>query len=639
MKRLLILLTLLMFTLPNCTNTSEDSENIFNNNENTTQDKTEDEEVQKEITLTSSKLTNVTIKTSPVKTEYTAGETFAPAGLYLQATYTDTYSDGTQKENIEFIDCETEAVTFTGTDFAEAGTKTVTVTYKGKNVTFSVKVTEKPAFPTIGNYKITGEDIIISDFSDITVSGSSDAEFNISFLATKQTLLSLLEISNIAKAFPNANILDNEKIVYTLSEENLVSVTVSEDGYSVMPNEAYIKDMSNSIADISSSDSDNIENVKTIVLKGKNFNLSGNINLYTTKIVNSGNASIEMDGVTFVNQTIYNFVDKSYYAKHEEITISDLIDTFNNLLPSGQTMSPVLESHPKVLYTAFSSLPQLDLELNMENVSGDSKLKNQYINILKEYYDNGEELKDIKVFQESVTADGREGKAVDDIVGLYDKNNKFNDPNNPECTTPTTLPVYDVGFLKFANIQGVDGFKNIVVTGDVTSDVTSDTTTDLDFTNVVFTGDVSGIDNTGIYRGVIHFKDEPMKELQIDNTYMALIKIDKIPTKDKALITGGIMDFRDLTVDENSDIGTYLKIGVYNNGRGYFKTEAQKNIIEPQIKTLYDGFRTGTYTEDVPEQEQYMKTLSEIEDAANGKGEYTLTELLRDKHNTVTRTE
>ena len=615
MKRLLILLTLLMFTLPNCTNTSEDSENIFNNNENTTQDKTEEEEEQKEITLTSSKLTNVTIKTPPVKTEYTAGETFDPAGLYLQATYTDTYSDGTQKENIEFIDCETEAVTFTGTDFAEAGTATVTVTYKGKNATFSVKVTEKPTFPTIGNYKITGEDIIISDFSDITVSGSSDAEFNISFLATKQTLLSLLEISNIAKAFPNANILDNEKIVYTLSEENLVSVTVSEDGNSAMPNEAYIKDMSNSIADISSSDSDNIENVKTIVLKGKNFNLSGNINLYTTKIVNSGNASIEMDGVTFVNQTIYHFVDKSDAAKHEEITISDLIDTFNNLLPSGQTMSPVLESHPKVLYTAFSSLPQLALTLNMENVSGDSKLKNQYINILKEYYDNGKELKDIKVFQESVTADGREGMAVDDIVGLYDKNNKFNDPNNPECTTPTTLPVYDVGFLKFANIQGVDGFKNIVVTGDVASG----TTTDLDFTNVVFTGDVSGIKNDGTYEGVIHFKDEPMKDIYSE---YALIKIDTPPTGEMAKITGRIMDFRDmkdrpddLTSDSNYDIGKHLKLQGSNIvARGYFKDETQKNNIAHKLEG-WGGAFADTYFE--PVDKEYMKTLQTVEATAN----------------------
>ena len=45
MKRLLILLTLVMFNLLNCTNTQQEYENIFNNNENnTTQDKTEEEE-------------------------------------------------------------------------------------------------------------------------------------------------------------------------------------------------------------------------------------------------------------------------------------------------------------------------------------------------------------------------------------------------------------------------------------------------------------------------------------------------------------------------------------------------------------------------------------------------------------------
>ena len=641
MKRFFIMtLIISMFALAGCTtttddgNTTPDSENTSQENTNQNDQNTENENKNEENdtpaqpTLTGSTLDSITIKTPPAKTEYTAGETFDPAGLALTANYTDTYSDQSTKpsaKDLAYVDIQND-LTFTGTDFAAAGTKTVTVTYKGKNATFDVTVKEPPA-------PLTSVTITDIDKYKEQIPENFSPTGNILLDLTGE--VSLLKVSNMASDYPSANILDNEKIVYTLSEENLVSVTVSEDGNSAMPNEAYIRDMSNSIADISSSDSDNIENVKTIVLKGKNFNLSGNINLYATKIVNSGNASIEMDGVTFVNQTIYHFVDKSDAAKHEEITISDLIDTFNNLLPSGQTMSPVLESHPKVLYTAFSSLPQLALKLNMENVSDDSKLKNQYINILKEYYDNGEELKDIKVFQESVTADGREGKAVDDIVGLYNDKNQFNDPDNPECTTPTTLPVYDVGFLKFANIQGVDGFKNIVVTGDVASG----TTTDLDFTNVVFTGDVSGIDNTGTYEGVIHFKDEPMKELQIDNSYMALIKIDKIPTKDKALITGGIMDFRDLTVDESSDIGTYLKIGVYNNGRGYFKTEAQKNIIEPQIKTLYDGFRGGTYTEDVPEQEQYMKTLREIEDAANGKGEYTLTELLRVKHDTVTRTE
>ena len=177
--------------------------------------------------------------------------------------------------------------------------------------------------------------------------------------------------------------------------------------------------------------------------------------------------------------------------------------------------------------------------------------------------------------------------------------------------------------------------KNTKITGDVTSD----TTTDLDFTNVVFTGDVSGIDNTGTYEGVIHFQKNPIKELKISNTDMALIKIDKIPTGDRAFISGDILDFRDLTGNLDYDIGQYLHIGAQNDGRGYFASADQRDDIEPKIVTEVASFLNGTYVTTIPEEEKYMKTLREIEDAANGKGEYTLTELLRVKHDTVTRTE
>ena len=598
MKRLLILLTLLMFTLPNCTNTSEDSENIFNNNENTTQDKTEEEEVQKEITLTSSKLTNITIKTPPLKTEYTAGETFDPAGLYLQVTYTDTYSDGTQKENIGFIDCETGAVTFTGTDFAEAGTKTVTVTYKGKNATFSVKVTEKPAFPTIGNYKITGEDIIISDFSDITVSGSSDAEFNISFLATKQTQLSLPKISNIAKAFPNATITADDKISYTIN-----GGTKRGD----IPADIFTYDtlVDNEFKDLTT------------------FAIEGKISIDETTDVNStehyDNRPVKIRTITLDNGTTLNITGKYLdigrnrfkVTNNAVVNLSDDIEitTYDNSENSSPTPAYITSDIAKTQFDALGlTTPNFDLAIS------DKNLYNFAHDILDRYDSFDDEKHKVKTRVAIYGIDGSiSGKS------LY-TDNELNS---------------DVPSLKFSSIKklGYD-VKNTKITGDVTSG----TTTGINFTNVVFTGDVSGIDNTGTYEGVIHFQKNPMKELKISNTDMALIKIDKIP-KDKALITGGIMDFRDLTVDENSDIGTYLKIGGYNNGRGYFVSEEQEGIIRPQIESISCYFRGGTYTEDVPEKEQYMKTLSEIEDAANGKGEYTLTELLRDKHDTVTRTE
>ena len=602
MKRFLILLTLSMFTLINCTNTQQEYENIFNNNENnTTLDKTEEEEeVQKEITLTSSKLTNVTIQTPPAKTEYTAGETFDPTGLYLQATYTDKYSDGSQKENIEYIDCETDDVTFTGTDLAEAGTKTITVTYKGKTATFDITVTEKETFPTIGNYEITGEDITITDFSNLTVAGSSDAEFNISFLATKQTQLSLLEISNIAKAFPNATITADDKISYTIN-----GGTKRGD----IPADIFTY---NTLVD------NEFKDLTTFAIEGK-------ILIDETTDVNStehyDNCPVKIRTITLDNGTTLNITGKYLdigrnrferdLSSNAIINLPDDIEitTYNSEI-SRAHHTYITSDIAKEQFDALGlTTPNFDLAISDEN------LYNFAHDILDRYDSFDDEKHKVKTRVAIYGIDGSiSGKS------LY-TDNELNS---------------DVPSLKFSSIKklGYD-VKNTKITGDVTSD----TTTDINFTNVVFEGDVSGIDNTGTYEGVIYFQKNPIKELKILNTDMALIKIDEIPTKDKALITGGIMDFRDLTVDENSDIGTYLKIGEYNKGRGYFKTEAQENIIEPQIKTLYDGFRGGTYTEDVPEKEQYMKTLREIEDAANGKGEYSLEYLIDEGHNTVTRTE
>ena len=598
MKRLLILLTLLMFTLPNCTNTSEDSENIFNNNENnTTQDKTEEEEEQKEITLTSSKLTNVTIKTPPVKTEYTAGETFAPAGLYLQATYTDTYSDGTQKENIEFIDCETEAVTFTGTDFAEAGTATVTVTYKGKNVTFSVKVTEKPAFPTIGKYKITGEDIIISDFSDITVSGSSDAEFNISFLATKQTQLSLLEISNIAKAFPNATITADDKISYTINGGTKRDGKFSPTGAA----------MSGILIDSEFPD------LTAFAIDGK-ISIDETTDIYTLE----NNEPTKIRTITLDNGTTLNITGKylDIGRNRFEVTNNAVVNLSDDIEITTYN-SEISRAHPTyitsdIANTQFDALgvttPNFDLAISDEN------LYNFAHDILDNYDSFDDEKHKVKVRNVSFIDGSILGKS------LYE-GNELNS---------------DVPSVKFSSIKHVTtDVSNTKITGDVTSD----TTTGINFTNVVFTGDVSGIDNTGTYKGVIHFKDEPMKKCRISEADEALIKIDKIPTGDRAFIAGGILDFRGLTGNLDYDIGQYLKIGAQNYGRGYFASEAQQQNIEPKIETEVGSFLSGTYVTTIPEQEQYMKTLSEIEDAANGIGEYSLEYLIDEGHDTVTRTE
>lgn len=584
MKRLLILLTLLMFTLPNCTNTSEDSENIFNNNENTTQDKTEEEEeIQKEITLTSSKLTNVTIKTPPVKTEYTAGETFDPAGLYLQATYTDTYSDGTQKENIEFIDCETEAVTFTGTDFAEAGTATVTVTYKGKNATFSVKVTEKPAFPTIGKYKITGEDIIISDFSDITVSGSSDAEFNISFLATKQTQLSLLEISNIAKAFPNATITADDKISYTINGGTKRDGKFSPTGAA----------MSDILIDSEFPD------LTTFAIDGK-ISIDETTDIYTheegepTKI-----RTITVGDNTTLNITgKYLDIGRNRFERDLSsdaiINVSDDIEitTYNSEVMDGN-LAYITSKIAKEQFDALGlTTPNFDLAISDEN------LYNFAHNILDRY----DSLDDEKHKLESSSY----------------FNGNLNNSTNVLYTGDALVSEEDRPTLKFSSVKYIsDKTKlitvyNLVINNNIPVEDNTNLDVTADFTNIVFEGDFSNFHNEGRFKGISHFMGNPMQGVSNSNGY---VKVDYVDTN-VGEIFGDIIDLTDLSDNIMYDIGSNrnMILGGADDVIGIFRDEKQQVAAENIRKKGSNIDFNPAYLQDNPEhKKEFIKTLADWE--------------------------
>lgn len=572
MKRLLILLTLLMFTLPNCTNTSEDSENIFNNNENTTQDKTEEEEEQKEITLTSSKLTNITIKTPPVKTEYTAGETFDPAGLYLQATYTDTYSDGTQKENIGFIDCETEAVTFTGTDFAEAGTKTVTVTYKGKNATFSVKVTEKPAFPTIGNYKITGEDIIISDFSDITVSGSSDAEFNISFLATKQTQLSLLEISNIAKAFPNATITADDKVSYTINGGtkrdgkfsptwmSMSDILIDSEFPDLTTFAIDGKILIDETTDIYTLERDEPTKIRTITV-GDNTTLN-----ITGKFLDIGRNRFKRD---LSSNAIINLPDDIEITTYN----SEVMDATRTYITSD------------IAKTQFDALglttPNFDLAISDENLYN---FAHDILDRYDSFDDEKHKLKTIGIIDGTVAGNLYEKDT------LRDKAPSVKFSSIELCHTNT---IKDTKITGTKNISRETLFKN--------------------FTNIVFEGDFSNFHNEGTFEGISHFMGNPM--LGVSNFY-GYVKVDYVDTN-VGSIFGEYVDISDLKDEQLKAIDTNrnLLLGGAADVIGIFRDVDQISDAQNMRSRFPNGTIVGNdfnpaYLQDNPEHKnEFIKTL------------------------------
>ena len=353
------------------------------------------------------------------------------------------------------------------------------------------------------------------------------------------------------------------------------------------------------------------------------FAIEGKISIDETTDVNStehyDNRPVKIRTITLDNGTTLNITGKYLdigrnrfeVTNNAVVNLSDDIEitTYDNSENSSPTHANITSDIAKEQFDALGlTTPNFDLAIS------DKNLYNFAHDILDRYDSFDDEKHKVEVRNVSFIDGSILGKS------LYEENELQS----------------DVPSVKFSSIKHVTtDVSNTKITGDVTSD----TTTDINFTNVVFTGDVSGLHNDGIYEGVIHFKDEPMKALLIDNTNMALIKIDKIPTKDKAFIAGGILDFRGLTGNLDYDIGTYLKIGAQNYGRGYFESADQRDDIEPKIETEVGSFLNGTYTEDVPEQKQYMKTLKEIEDAANGIGEHTLRYLIYEGHNTVTRTE
>lgn len=99
-------------------------------------------------------LDSISIKTLPTKTEYKVNEEFDPTGLVITANYTNYYSDDSSMSYSNDISYDNN-MSFSGTDFSTAGTKTITVTYTenetSKSATFEITV-KSAAFSSTINY-------------------------------------------------------------------------------------------------------------------------------------------------------------------------------------------------------------------------------------------------------------------------------------------------------------------------------------------------------------------------------------------------------------------------------------------------------------------------------------------------------
>lgn len=107
------------------------------------------------FTVVAKTLTEIKVVNAPSKGTYLEGQKFDSTGLSVQAVY----NNGTTEDI-------TEAIKHSDIDTAKAGTKTVTVTYKGKTATFTVEVKTRDAVDAFNksvtdllNKDITKDDI------------------------------------------------------------------------------------------------------------------------------------------------------------------------------------------------------------------------------------------------------------------------------------------------------------------------------------------------------------------------------------------------------------------------------------------------------------------------------------------------
>ena len=282
-------------------------------------------------------------------------------------------------------------------------------------------------------------------------------------------------------------------------------------------------------------------------------------------------------------------------AGNDGITLpSDIeITTYNSEVSDGSRTSITSDIAIDQYKQLGLTTPKFDLTISDENAYNFAK------NILENYsYDqlNSVDSDNVKEHKLSIR------NYVDGEKALYTGD-----------TLNANVPSLKYDTLDFIN-AGVA--KNLVITG---TPSVKDKTSSTDYTNVVFTGDMSSITNSGNLNGVIEFKDNPMITVSSEN---ALVKVNKI---DAPIITiyAKILDFRNLSDDTNFDsIQKLVKLGGSGiEAQGYFKNTPQKEILKEKLPQTSGGsYRNdfaATYSEDVASEKAQMKTLQSVAEEAD----------------------
>lgn len=549
------------------------------------------------------KINSVSITKMPTKTQYKVGDKFDATGLEVNVNKTTSYSDNTTKTSdvsVKYVD-EKDSFKFIF-DSSKTGTVNVSVSYKDikvpNNKTISVTVSEKggnetpSTTTTINGIKVENNVISLEspkNISALKTLSEEDKEIaktvktlNIEFPEKEDKTnysVNLVDISKLATNFPNAKITASNNIEYAIN-----GGTDRQDSrpYKILNNE--FKELTefsinDTIQIVKSTDDKTLEGgysteIRTIIV-GDNtkLNITGKyLDIGRNRFVNNTNHN----GIVLsddIEITTYNgeVVD----ANHTKITSDIAIDQYKQL---GLTT------------------PKFDLAISDENAYNFAK------NILENYsYDQLNSVDSDNVKEHKLDIHNY----IDGEKALYTGD-----------TLNANLPSLKYDTLDFIN-AGVA--KNLVIIG---TPSVKDKTSSTGYTNVVFTGDMSSITNSGNLNGVIEFKDNPMKNILSDTEKNVLIRVNKI---DKSIETiwAKILDFRVLSDDTDfTKIDKLVKLGGADGSvQGYFKNTTQKETLTKKLPEISDGYylnHFGTaYSEDVASEKAQMKTLQSVAEEAD----------------------
>lgn len=547
------------------------------------------------VEVVEEKINSVSITKEPTKTKYEVGDKFDAAGLEVNVNKTTSYSDNTTKTSDVSVKYDNEKGSFKFTfDFSKAGTFNVSVSYKdipvSDNKTISVTVSEKGGHDTpsttttINGIEVKDNQISLKSLDNISALQTLSEEnkeiaktvttLNIEFPENKDETnysVNLVDISKLATNFPNAKITASDNIEYTINGGTERNTDISSLDYNTIE--------------------DDFKDLTQFEIDGK-IKIVKSIDYSTTDIVND---STEINTITVGNGTKLNIT-----GKYLDIGRNRFISNVNNdniTLPSdieittynGDTKSITSDIAIDQYKQLGLTTPKFDLTISDENAYNFAK------NILENY---------------SYAQLNSEGNKL--------SINNYIDGEKALYTGDTLNP--DVPSLKYDTLDFINAgvAKNLVITG---TPSVKDTTLSTDYTNVVFTGDMSSITHNGALNGVIEFKDNPMKGILFDNSQNTLIRVNKID-KPIGTIRARILDFRGLPDYDNYDtLISNVKIGGTGDITGYFKNTAQKEALKDKIIDIDDGYHLNdfnpAYSEDVTSEKAQMKTLQSVAEEAD----------------------